>query len=89
MVEVWFGNIERQAVDCGTFRSARELTTKICEFFRGWNLRSAPFVWTETADQILVKARRPSRADRRDPPAPVMRFGSHPPMRSSTPRHPR
>ncbi|WP_188826851.1 hypothetical protein [Nocardia camponoti] len=37
MVEVWFGIIERQAIQRGTFRDVRELTTKIREFISGWN----------------------------------------------------
>ncbi|EEN83992.1 hypothetical protein RHOER0001_0237, partial [Rhodococcus erythropolis SK121] len=42
----------------GTFRSVRELTAKIREFINGWNPRAQPFVWTKTAEQILVKADR-------------------------------
>eukprot|EP01133_Synstelium_polycarpum_P026200 gene26200-31483_t len=56
LVEVWFGIIERQAIHRGTFRSVRELTAKIREFINGWNPRAQPFVWTKTAEQILVKA---------------------------------
>ncbi|MFI2549782.1 IS630 family transposase, partial [Streptomyces rochei] len=58
LVEVWFGIIERQAIHRGTFRSVRELTAKIREFINGWNPRAQPFVWTKTAEQILVKADR-------------------------------
>ncbi|MFD0359890.1 IS630 family transposase [Nocardia sp. GCM10030253] len=60
LVEVWFGIIERQAIHRGTFRSVRELTTKIREFINGWNPRAKPFVWTKTAEQILAKADRPT-----------------------------
>ena len=58
LVEVWFGIIERQAIHRGTFRSVRELNTKIRTFIDGWNERSHPFVWTKTADEILKKANR-------------------------------
>ncbi|MET8314217.1 IS630 family transposase [Rhodococcus erythropolis] len=58
LVEVWFGIIERQAIHCGTFRSVRELTSKIRDFINGWNPRAEPFVWTKTAEQILAKADR-------------------------------
>lgn len=58
LVEVWFGIIERQAIHRGTFRSVRELTSKIRDFINGWNPRAEPFVWTKTAEQILAKADR-------------------------------
>ena len=32
LVEIWFGIIERQAIRRGTFRSVRDLTTKIRQF---------------------------------------------------------
>ena len=59
LVEVWFGIIERQAIRRGTFRSVKELNTKIRAFIDNWNDdRAHPFVWTKTADQILAKANR-------------------------------
>jgi hypothetical protein len=58
LVEVWFGIIERQAIHRGTFASVRELMIKIHTFINGWNDRCQPFVWTKTADQILMKANR-------------------------------
>ncbi len=58
LVEVWFGIIERQAIHRGTFRSVRELNTRIRSFIDGWNDRCHPFVWTKTADKILTKADR-------------------------------
>jgi hypothetical protein len=56
--EVWFGIIERQAIRRGTFRSVRELMTKIRQFINGWNDRCHPFIWTKTADEILTKIKR-------------------------------
>ncbi|MEQ7010908.1 IS630 family transposase, partial [Actinopolymorpha sp. B17G11] len=58
LVEVWFSIIERQAIHRGTFRSVRDLITKIHQFITGWNDRCHPFVWTKTADQILTKTNR-------------------------------
>ena len=64
LVEVWFGIIERQAVSRGTFRSVRELNTKIRAFITGWNTRKHPFVWTKTPDEILAKI-NPKRTQHR------------------------
>jgi len=58
LVEVWFGIIERQAVRRGTFRSVRDLNTKIRTFINGWNDRKHPFIWTKTADDVLTKINR-------------------------------
>jgi transposase len=60
LVEVWFGIIERQAIHRGTFTSVRDLNAKIRAFITGWNNRSIPFVWTKTADEILIKLERKS-----------------------------
>jgi hypothetical protein len=57
--EVWFGIIERQAIRRGTFRSVKDLNTKIRAFIDTWNDdRAHPFAWTKTADEILAKANR-------------------------------
>ena len=58
MVEIWFGIIERQAIRRGTFRSVRDLKTAIRAFINGWNPRSHPFVWVNTAEDILAKIDR-------------------------------
>jgi transposase len=59
LVEVWFGIIERQAIRRGTFRSVKDLNTKIRAFIDTWNDdRAHPFAWTKTADEILAKANR-------------------------------
>lgn len=42
MVEIWFGTIERQAVQRGTFGSIRDLTTAIRTYINGWNNREPP-----------------------------------------------
>jgi hypothetical protein len=58
---VW--HIERQAIHRGTFRSVKDLTTKIRAFIDGWNDRAHPFVWTKTADDVLKKANRQNTSE--------------------------
>ena len=58
LVEVWFGIIQRRAIGRGTVLSVSDLITKIRALINGWNDRAAPFVWTETIDQVLSKAKR-------------------------------
>ncbi|WP_257013582.1 transposase [Rhodococcus sp. ACPA4] len=58
LVEVWFGIIDRQTIHRKTFRSVRELTSKITDFINGRNPWAEPFVWAKTAEQILAKADR-------------------------------
>ncbi len=65
LVEVWFGIIERQAIHRGSFRSVRDLNTKIRAFITGWNDRCHPFIWTKTPDQILKKANRQTTSNTR------------------------
>ena len=64
LVEVWFGIIERQAIQHrGSYRSVTDLTRAIRTFIDGWNQRAHPFVWTKTAEQILAKADRKKTSD--------------------------
>jgi transposase len=65
LVEVWFGLVERQAVRRGVFKSVKDLNTKLRAFTDGWNDRSHPFVWTKTAEDILIKANRPTTSNPR------------------------
>jgi transposase len=65
LVEVWFGIVERQAVQRGVFKSVKDLNTKLRAFTDGWNDRSHPFVWTKTAEDILKKANRPTTSNPR------------------------
>jgi len=57
-VEIWFNIITQQAIRRGTFRSVRNLVTKIDEFVDAYNARSTPFTWTATSESILEKVRR-------------------------------
>jgi hypothetical protein len=47
------------------WREPADLNTKIRAFIDGWNVRSHPFVWTKTAEQILAKANRPTASSSR------------------------
>jgi putative transposase len=57
-VEIWFNLITQRAIRRGTFKSVKELITKIEHFAEQYNLNSRPFAWTATADSILEKIKR-------------------------------
>lgn len=57
-VESWFHIITQKAIRRGTFRSVKELVTRIEHFVRTYNAEASPFAWTATADSILQKLRR-------------------------------
>jgi transposase len=54
-VERWFGHISEKAIRRDSFRSAKELISKIEEFVAHYNEHARPFMWTATADSILKK----------------------------------
>lgn len=61
----WLNQVERffslttdKAIRRGSFKSVRELTRGIDHFVSSHNQSSEPFVWTATADSILVKLQR-------------------------------
>jgi putative transposase len=57
-VEIWFNLITQRAIRRGTFRSVKELVSKIEQFVQKYNLKTRPFAWTATADSILEKIKR-------------------------------
>jgi transposase len=61
-VEIWFNLITQRAIRRGTFRSVKELVSKIEEYIRQYNRHARPFAWTATADSILQKIKRLSQA---------------------------
>lgn len=61
-VEIWFNIITQRAIRRGTFRSVRDLTQKIDTFVDRYNRKCQPFAWTATADSILEKLERLSKA---------------------------
>lgn len=57
-VEIWFNIITQKAIRRGTFRSVKDLVSKIDQFVNHYNKETQPFVWTATADSILEKIKR-------------------------------
>ncbi len=48
----------QRAIRRGTFRSVKELVTKIDQFVENDNQNARPFAWTATADSIFAKVQR-------------------------------
>jgi putative transposase len=57
-VEIWFNIITQRAIRRGTYRSVKDLVTKIDTYVQQYNPKATPFVWTATADSILKKIER-------------------------------
>jgi putative transposase len=57
-VEIWFNIITQKAIRRGTFRSVKDLVSKIDQFVNHYNKETKPFVWTATADSILEIIKR-------------------------------
>jgi putative transposase len=57
-VEIWFNIVTQKAIRRGTFKSVKDLTSKIQQFVEHYNTHARPFVWTATADSILEKIKR-------------------------------
>src|SRR6202171_1903517 len=57
-VEIWFNRITQRGIRRGTFRSVKELVTKIDQFVENDNHNARPFAWTATADSIFAKVQR-------------------------------
>ena len=57
-VERWFGLITQRAIRRGSFRSVRDLISKIDRYVQTYNTKARPFVWTATAQSILAKLER-------------------------------
>jgi putative transposase len=52
-VEICFNLITQRAIRRGTFKSVKELVSKIEHFVQQYNLRTQPFVWTAIASSGL------------------------------------
>lgn len=61
-VERWFGLITQRAIRRGTFKSVKDLTRCIDEFVDHYNRDCQPFKWVATADSILEKVARITKA---------------------------
>ena len=59
--ERWFGIITQRAIKRGSFKSVKELTTRINRFVERYNENPVPFMWTATADSIFEKLTRLSK----------------------------
>jgi len=60
-VERWFGIITQRAIKRGSFKSVKELTTRINRFVERYNENPVPFMWTATADSIFQKLAKLSK----------------------------
>jgi len=58
LVERFFALITDKAIRRGSFRSVKDLTTKIKHFVTHYNQNCKPFMWTATADSIVAKLER-------------------------------
>jgi len=61
-VERWFGLITQRAIRRGSFSSVSDLRRRIEQFVEHWNEHPKPFAWTATADSVLEKLSRLSKA---------------------------
>ncbi len=55
LVERWFGEITRQRIRRGTFRSVPALIAAIQDYLQHYNAAPKRFLWTKSADLILDK----------------------------------
>jgi hypothetical protein len=53
-VERWFAMFTEQEIKRGDHRSARALEKAVQEYIRLTNQNPKPFLWTNTADEILA-----------------------------------
>jgi putative transposase len=58
LLEIWFNIITQKAIRRGTFKSVKELISKIEQFVNHYNTHARPFIWSATADSILEKIKR-------------------------------
>ena len=58
LVERFFALITDKAIRRGSFRSVKDLVSKINNFVRHYNQNCKPFIWTATADSIIQKIER-------------------------------
>jgi transposase len=58
MVERWFGKLTDKTIRRGVFHSVPDLVAAIETYLQANNDNPEPFIWTQTAEQILEKVRR-------------------------------
>lgn len=54
LVERWFSELTCKKLRRGVHRPVQDLEADIRERIEGWNNIPRPYVWTETADEILA-----------------------------------
>src|SRR5580658_389721 len=67
LVERWFGKITAERIRRGTFTSVAELERAIYDYIEHNNANPKPFVWTKSANDIILKVNR-GRAALKKPP---------------------
>lgn len=62
LVERFFGLLTQKQLRRGVFTSVQELEKAIMDFIQAHNHQSKPFVWTKSAEEILIKVNRAREA---------------------------
>jgi transposase len=62
LVERWFRELTQKRLRRGIFRCVPELEAAIAEYVEVHNAEPQPFIWTATAESILAKVQRATRA---------------------------
>src|ERR1700681_1031176 len=71
LVERWFGKITTERIRRGTFTSVAELERTIYDYIERNNANPKPFVWTKSANDIILKVNRGRAALKMPPLAPA------------------
>ena len=61
-VEIWFNIITQKAIRRGSFKSVKNLIDRINVFTDHYNKNTKPFMWTATAESILLKIEKICKA---------------------------
>lgn len=62
LVERWFRELTQKRLRRGVFHSVSELEAAIAQYVEVHNADPKPFVWTATAESILAKVERATKA---------------------------
>lgn len=62
LIERWFGEITREAIRPGTFRSVDALIAVIMDYIAACNATPKPLIWAKSAEAILAKVTRAKTA---------------------------
>jgi transposase len=62
LVERFFGILTEKQLRRGVFTSVKKLEESIMNFIDAHNTNQAPFIWTKSAEEILIKVRRAHNA---------------------------